>query len=184
MTNAFDFGALALPQNFSEQIGVKKQLITVNVKKPHKQEFVRVHPGEDYCRHLALIEFAEDDCFYAVAPTLVTELSDLIVPATLFTAITRQGTVFLWPVRLPGPDGKSHGSWDSQRAAAEQATKDWIRLQWNKEAGAYDLFVAPGLTVEPDWPETPFNDLLELAFKGHLIDTPDHLVIKKLRGLA
>lgn len=182
--NTFDFASLKLPQNFSEQIGVKKLLTTVNVKKPNKQEFIRVRGGDEFQRHLALIDYEEDDCFYAVAPNLVDDLADLLVPATLYTAVTRQGTVFLWPVRLPGPDGKSHGSWDSQRVAAEQATKQWLRIQWNKEAGAYDMFVAPGITDAPAWPDTPFNDLLKLAFKGRLIDSADHLVVKKLRGLA
>ncbi len=180
----FDFSSLKLPQNFSEQIGVKKLLTTVNVKKPHKQEFIRVHASADYQRHLALIDHEEDDCMYAVAPALYDELADLLVPATLFTAVTRQGTAFLWPVRLPGSDGKSHGSWDSQRAAAERATSEWLRIQWNKEAGAYDMFVAPGLTDEPTWPDMSFDELLKLAFKGRLIDSADHLVVKKLRGLA
>jgi hypothetical protein len=180
----FDFDSLKLPQNFSEQVGVKKLLTTVNVKRPHRQEFARVHSEVAYRRDLALVDYMEDDSFYAVAPNLVTELIDLLVPYTLFTAVTRQGTPFLWPVRLPGADGKSHGSWDSQRIAAERAMKDWLRIQWNKEAGAYDVFVAPGLHEEPVWPDMSFNELLKLAFKGRLIDSPEHLVIQKLRGLA
>ncbi len=111
MSDAFDFESLKLPQNFSEHVGVKKHLLAVNVSKPSKQTFFRVHEDKAYQRNVALIDFDEDDCFYAVAPQLVSDLSDLLVPATLFTAVTRQGTVFLWPVRLPGPDGKSHSSW-------------------------------------------------------------------------
>lgn len=181
---SFDFEDLKLPQNFSEQIGVKKLLTSVSVRKPSKQEFLRVHRGADYCRDLPLIEFKEDDTFYAVAPALINELSDLLVPASVYTAITRQGTPFLLPVKLPGPDGKSHPAWDSKRAAAEHAKREWLRIQWNKEANGFDIFVAPGLKEEPVWPDLSFSELLKLGFQGRLIDTPDHLVIRKLRGLA
>jgi len=184
VAGGFDFSSLALPQNFSEQVGVKKLLTTVGVRKPGKQEFVRVHPDAAYQRSVGLIEYKEDDSVYAVVPGLFEELSDLMLPFTLLTVVTRQGTVFLWHVRLPGPDGNSHGSWDSQRIAAEKAMKDWLRIQWNREAGAYDMFVAPGLSDQPVWPEMSFDELLKLAFGARLIDSPDHLVVKKLRGLA
>lgn len=182
--DTFDFDALTLPQNFAEQVGVKKLLTTVDVKRPHKQTFVRVHPVETYRRNVGLIHLEEDGNFYAVAPNLIGELGDVMVPVTVFTAVTRQGTVFLWPVPLPGADGKSHGSWDSQRMAAERATRQWLRIQWNKEAGAYDVFLAPNLNEEPAWPDMAFNELLKLAFRGRLIDSTDHLVIRKLKGLA
>ena len=38
--------------------------------------------------------------------------------ATIRTAINRQGNVFLWPIRMPGPDGKIL-EW--HRSAAEAA---------------------------------------------------------------
>ena len=184
MSSAFDFDSLRLPQNFSEHVGLVKKLTTVGTRKPHKQAFIRVRPDEEYRRDVPLIDFEEDDCFYAVAPNLIAELSDLLVPVTLFTAATRQGTVFLWPIRLPGPDGKSHASWDSQRLAAERAMKEWLRIEWNREAMAYEMFVAPGLRDEPTWPDLPFSELLSIAFRGRVIDSLDHIVVKKLRGLA
>ena len=184
MTDGFDFGDLKLPQNFGEQVGVKKLLTAVNVRKPNKQEFFRVRSGADYQRDLALIDFDEDDSFYAVAPELFADLGDLLVPMTLFTAITRQGTVFLLPVRLPGSDGTPHPAWVSRRAAAEHAMSHWLRMGWNRESSAYDVFVAPALNEEPAWPDMAFNDLLKLAFQGRLIDSADHLVVRKLRGLA
>ncbi len=40
----FDPASLRLSQNFHESLGVKKALITVPVRKPGKQDFIRVHP--------------------------------------------------------------------------------------------------------------------------------------------
>jgi hypothetical protein len=36
---------LKLDQNFSEAIGVKKQITTIPIRKPGRQDFIRVHPG-------------------------------------------------------------------------------------------------------------------------------------------
>ncbi len=42
--------------------------------------------------------------------------------------------------------------------------------------------VAVGDLPEPEWPTEPFRDLFRIAFRGRLIDTRDHLVLKRLRG--
>jgi hypothetical protein len=34
-----------------------------------------------------------------------------------------------------------------------------------------------------NWPETPFNEVLETAFKGRVIDSEDHPIVRRLRGL-
>jgi hypothetical protein len=39
---------LKLDQNFSESIGVKKQISTIPIRKPGRQDFIRVHPDESY----------------------------------------------------------------------------------------------------------------------------------------
>jgi hypothetical protein len=43
-TSLFDPSVLRLSQNFSEATGVKKLVTTVPVRKPNKQDFIRVHP--------------------------------------------------------------------------------------------------------------------------------------------
>ena len=42
--NPFDPAALRLDQNFADSAGVQKLIVTVPVRKPHKQDFIRVHP--------------------------------------------------------------------------------------------------------------------------------------------
>jgi hypothetical protein len=64
----------------------------------------------------------------------------------------------------------------------ELAQEQWVRVTANMSLGAYDVFVATGQHPDPTWPEQSFAELLRLGFKGHYIDSPDHPVLKKLRG--
>ena len=105
-----------------------------------------------------------------------------LVPATIYTAINRQGVVHLWPVRLPGPDGK-HNAWHrSAETAVDVAMHRWVRLAANMSLGAYEAFEASANIPEPTWPDLSFAELLKIAFQDRLVDRPDHPVILKLLG--
>ena len=43
----FDLEKLRFRQDFTKIAGVKKALISIAVRKPHRQEFIRVRSGED-----------------------------------------------------------------------------------------------------------------------------------------
>jgi hypothetical protein len=64
----FDLSALRLSQNFLETAGVKKQLLTVPVRKPNPQDFVRVHPDPAYRADLLAVELKDDRETYVVRP--------------------------------------------------------------------------------------------------------------------
>jgi hypothetical protein len=178
----FDPSALRLPNDFGSTTGVKKLLTRVPVGKPSKESWFRVHPGEDYRGDFGIIDLKDENEIYLVTPDLQLELSELIVPASLYTTITRQGVLSLWRVRLPKDDEKDHTAWQSAREAVSRATQRWTRIQWNFGTNAYDIYEATGITVEPDWPDVSFRDILETAFKDSLVSTADHPVIRKLRG--
>jgi uncharacterized protein YbdZ (MbtH family) len=182
----FDLASLRLGQNFNETVGVKKLLRTVPVRKPSKQDFVRVHPDPAYRENFAVIELKEDrgEEYLVAGGGLAAELAPEIVNKTLFTMINRQNVVSLWPVRLPGPDGKEMDWHRSAREAAEEAMTKWLRVTANMSLGAYDMIVAEGITSQPVWPEVSFQELIRIAFKDRLITSLDHPVIKRLRGLS
>lgn len=115
-----------------------------------------------------------------VARSLPHEISNY----TLFTSINRQGVLFLWPVRLPGGDGRVNDWHSSAEEAATKAITKWVRVQANMSLWAYEMFVAEAQYDEPEWPRYSFRELLRIAFsKGRFIDTLDHQVIKRLRRL-
>ena len=180
----FNLDNLRLSQSFTETAGVKKLLTTVPVHKPSPQDFVRVHPGPEFRENFPVIELKDDREEYIVTARLVPELVGEFVNKTLFTAINRQGVIFLWPVRLPDPEGKQMEWWRSMREAAELGMQQWVRVKANMSLGAYEMSVAESVMSEPTWPEKTYQDLIKLAFRDRLITSLDHPVIKRLRGLT
>lgn len=178
----FDPERLRLSQDFAANVGVRKALLTVPVCKPNRQSFVRVHPDEDWRIATAILELKEEREVYLVDPSLWDELPGEIVPMELFTAITRQRVVFLWPVRLPAEDGRRHEWHRSAAEAAEMAMRKWIKVQANMNLGAYEVYEATGNLPEPEWPEKTFEELLQIAFRDRFINNLDHVVLKRLRG--
>ena len=181
--NPFDPAALRLDQSFADSVGVKKHLMTVPVRKPNRQDFVRVHPDPTYrLTPAAIIEIKEDREVYLVTPNMAQELPGEFAAATLFTAINRQGVLILRPVKLPGADGK-HNEWHRSAAeAAELAMNRWLRLTANMSLGAYEVFEATGDLLEPEWPKIPFTEILKIAFRDRIVDRADHPLVQRLRG--
>jgi hypothetical protein len=182
----FDPAALRMDQSFAEGLAVKKLLNVVHVAKHGQQDFVRVHPSEDYrISPVALLELKDDREMYLVTPAIQPELAGELAAYTLFTAANRQGVIRLWPVRLPDPTGK-YNTWHKSAAdAAELAQRKWIRLTPNMNNKCYDLYEASASIPDHDWSEVPpFKQLLTIAFRDRLIDRIDHPVILRLRGLA
>ena len=165
-----------------ESLGVKKVLTVVPCSKPNKHNFVRVHPDATYHLETAIFEDKIQGENYLVAPDLWADLSLEVSPVLLFTAVTRHNDVFLWPVKLPGLDGRKNHWHESALAAAELAMKDWVRMSANMPAGRYDVAVATGSLPDPIWPTETFQDLLRRCFENRFIDSPDHVVAQKLRG--
>jgi hypothetical protein len=180
----FDPASLRLSQDFTASMGVKKALLAVPVRKPDKSWFVRVHPEESYRLQTAVIELKEDRETYLVAPALWPELAAeaTFSPRALFTAANRQGVVFIWPVRLPGPDGRIDEWSRTALEAAQMAAESWVRVAANMSLGAYDVFRATGQFPEPEWPDLSFKELLRIAFKDRFISDLNHPVLRRLRG--
>jgi hypothetical protein len=181
----FDLTTLRLASNFAETSGVKKLLRMVPVRKPNRQEFVRVHSDPSYRENFAMIELKEDrEIFLIAGAGLASELAAEATNVTLFTAINRQGVLFLWPVRLPAPDGREMVWHSTAREAAAEAMTAWTRVSANMALGAYEIAVAEGISTEPQFPNLSFQELLRIAFRDRLITDLNHPVVKRLRGLA
>jgi hypothetical protein len=178
----FDVSKLRLDQSFVESAGVKKLLTTVPVRKPYKQEFIRVHPNLAYRDAFAVIEWSEDREFYILTPEIARALPGEFVMVHLFTAINRQDVLFLWPVKLPGPDGKTLRWHTSAAEAAEYAMSNWTRVRANLGLGAYEWGKATGSISEPKWPDLSFTDILRIAFKDKYVSSLDHALLKRIRG--
>jgi uncharacterized protein YbdZ (MbtH family) len=178
-----DLDSLRLNTDYTETVGVKKLLRTVPVRKPGPQDWVRVHP-ELRLTPAALLEIRDDREMYFVLPSAAPELTGEYYVATLYLATNRQGTPSLWPVRLPGPDGKLLDWHRSAQQAAEIAQTQWTRLRANMNLGAYEIQVADGTAAipEPKWPVESFEEILNIAFRDRFISDIQHPVVQRLRG--
>jgi hypothetical protein len=167
----------------SADVGVKKRLLIVPVGKPGRHDFVRTHPSPDYRTVAALIRFSDERDFYLVSGAVGADLEGEHFLATLHLTINRQGTVSLWPVPLPGADGK-HSTWHrSATMAAEQAQTKWVSLRSNMNLRAYDIFEAINKNIpEPEWPEESMEVIVQIAFRDRYVDSLNHPVVKRLWG--
>jgi len=153
------------------------------VKKPSGQDFIRVHPSTAFRLPVAIIELRDDRETFLVLPAIARDIPGEYNTVTMYTYINRQGVVFLWPVRLPGPDGRQLEWHRSAAEAAEMAMKRWVRVKANMSLGAYEVYEAAATIPEPGWPpDLTFQQMLTIAFKGRLVDSFDHPVLKRLRG--
>jgi hypothetical protein len=175
---------LKLSQNFVDKIQVKKKLRTVRIKRPNKQWWIRVRPGAEWRINLALIELRDsgEDTIYGVLDDLYPEVAEEAALKTLFLGITRQGTLFLWPIKLPDSEGKIDSWNESAMALAKTAMEKWIRVLSNREGGFYVAMEPENDLPDPKWPEEGFEEIIAIAFKNNLIDDYDHPVLKQLRG--
>jgi hypothetical protein len=182
ISDPFDLASLRLSQDFEDTVGVKKLLRTIPTRKPNTQDFVRTHPSEDYRLLARCVDLKDDRELFLVRPEVAHELVGETVVKTLFTAINRQGVLFVWPVSVPALDAKQLEWWRSMREAAEFAMHSWVRVKANMDLGAYEIFEAGSLMADPVWPEISFQEILRIAFRDRIIDRIDHPVVKRLRG--
>ena len=180
---SFQVDELLLPQNYGEMAGAKKMWEHIGVGKPKKYDFFRVLDDEKYILPtVGIIEIKEEGETYVIVGSLQAELTNYITPALLCVTMTRQKVLRIWPVKLPG---ERRNAWhDTALIAFETAKEEWICLQPNMYAGHYDIHKAVAEMPEPEWPvaDLSFQQILEIAFRGFLVDTLDHPLIKRLTG--
>lgn len=154
------------------------------VRKPDKAWWVRVHPGEGYRLTALVLERREERETYLVSRDLrdALEGESSVSPRLIVTAVNRQGTVFLWPAKLPDASGKLDAWSSTMMDAVERASGVWVRVQANMAAGHYDVWEAPANLPEPQWPSETFTQLLRVAFRDRHIDSLDHPLLRELRG--
>jgi hypothetical protein len=174
--------SLRLSQNFDALTGVKKALLTVPLRKPHKYEWFRTQPEWQFDAPVLKMRGDRKDDIFVVAEHIVPLLPDEVTPTRFTGTVTRQDVFMLWPVRLPGRDGR-HDEWSRTAIdAAQMARTSWIRMTANLHLGAYDVFQPVAEFPDPVWPDMDWNAILKLAFKNHVIDAGDHPAIRQLRG--
>jgi len=179
-----DLAALRLSPENATLVGSREVLTHVPVRKPNRTEFFRVHPAPEMSLVTAVfLDKEENECFF-VSPEMRDALLGEVRPVLLLTVITRQGVVSIWPMRI-ATDGSRRDAWaETSAEAAKLAKHKWIRMPADKSLGGYRIYEAQGELSEPVWPDKTLQQLLEMAFRDRVIDSENHPVIRKLRGIS
>jgi hypothetical protein len=170
-----DLASIRISDDYASSASVK-EIFRIPVHKPNKQVFFRAH--KTLVIDTKILERKEENETYVVVPALWEELDTELSTKRLILCISRQTDLFVWPIGLGG--GNLWGQ--SALEASEVAMKGWIRLVANRGAGMYEIYRPAKPLAEPHWPEMTIQEMLSKAFRGYVIDTLEHPVVKELRG--
>ena len=177
-----DLNRYRVPQSFSATGAVKQTLNSVPVRKPGKQAFIFLLPGEEWTTTVPALVTEEDRAYYLLTPEVAAnEDPELIKIVRLSTYIERSGVIALWPVNL-SRDGHSNPWTDSVLDIVTNMTGRWLNVRASQSHGAYLVSEPAMVFPEPAVPAYSLARLASVAFKGKVIDTSDHIVLKRLRG--
>jgi hypothetical protein len=183
-SDELDLDALRIDASQVEGVAAKVPL-TIQVRKPPKQEWIRVHPEPSYRLTVGAIDLKEEGEFYVAGAGMREQLvgSEAAV-YTLYTYINRVGVLRLWPIRQADPDGKQNEWHRTAEKAAEFAMRGWVRVVSNRSLGAYEIMQATVHVPDPVWPDLSMGEIVRVALKdrGLIVDHPDHPVLRKLQG--
>jgi hypothetical protein len=176
--------ALRLSADAAAVVGTSEILSHVPVRKPNRHEFFRTRAETEFWFDTGVFEDREERETFLVTPKMRDALVGEIKPVLLVPTITRQNVLILWPLKLP-TEGQRHNGWmETAREAAELAKTKWVRLAADMGLGGYRIYQAEGELSEPEWPDKPLREILQIAFRDRTVDSENHPVVRRLRGRA
>jgi hypothetical protein len=167
-------------------VGTKEIVSKIPVRKPARHEFIRTCANEE----MSLITYAYEDKetreIYFVPPEMVRSMFALgeLLTVKLVPAVTKQGVALLIPAKLPSEGASATGWHETMLVAIERAKKAWIRMSADMGLGGYRIYQAVGDLGEPDFPDLSLGEMLEIGFQGHVIDSEEHPIFRRLTGQA
>jgi hypothetical protein len=173
-----DLAALGRP--LDEVLPSEKVLTSLPVRKPKRDEWVRLHPEI----HARVYVYESENSWYVVLPDVIEPLLDVVRYVEISLAVNYSGTPFAWPVPVP-TESKPHRAHLTAFGGAEQARREWIRISWGD--GEYDIYRRKSAKVDPKWPAEigSASEMLRFASKAggfEVIDSMDHPVVRGLLG--
>ena len=163
-------------------IGRKKR-ITIAARKPSKYDWVRVHPDPQQRAECSILELKDGmETEYHLVDQDIAEahLQGFAFNFMVFRAVDTLAVEFLWLARMPR-SGRRPCRWHTTALeAAEFAMEHWTNVVAN-ERGYYDFFPAEREVPEPQWSTLTLDEMLEIAFKGFVINDEESPIIKRIR---
>jgi hypothetical protein len=177
-----DFDGLKLPQNFDQLLKTKRIITNIPLRKPYKHEWVMTHSEwEQPATALKLSGDRKEDLYLLHVDLATTLPADLITGMSFVPTVTKQGTLIMWPLRLPRTDGRSDTWATSALNGAHVARTRWVQLHADMPASAYIYLTSEAQgAAEPAWPDLSWSAMRELAFRERFITSLDHPVLQDI----
>lgn len=180
-TGRLELADLALDPQYTADDAVTERVQTViPICKANPKKYIQIHPA--WYQEVAAVDLGDRSGIYVVHRKLQEELVDEIIPVGLFVGLTKQGSLFVLPVKLAGRNGKMHDASRSALLAIEIAKTAWVRIQWNDETKSYDVRKRRQPLSPPVWPAMTFEQIITVALSDRVIDALDHPAVRELRG--
>jgi hypothetical protein len=183
IADAGDLSSLWLDTKLGDGL-TETHVYKVPIGKP--KDFFRVHPDPAYRRKAEIythkIEGQIDEQHYLIDRPMHGVI-DEARPCTLVVCIYRDGTLRLWPLKLPRDGERDNNAWVTARAAARSAMDRWVKVVWKRDA-FHTRDALPGYAPDPDYKTLPsFDELVTAACGEHgIIRDRDHPIVKNLFG--
>lgn len=180
--NPFDPASLRISEKDTQELGVEIAIVELPCRKPRKQEWVRAH--REHFLDVLLFKMEDTGEHYLVSDAMRndSDLFEMARPTRIRLAVTRAGSPFLWPVPLP-IDLSAGASWHRSGLQCQGIAIDrWVRVTADHAASAYQPRTTTANLPNPVWPKQSLAQLLELSFRARFIDSPDHPILRLLRG--
>ncbi len=177
-TSEVDFGRFRLDQGFDA--GAIQEMLP-QVRKPTRHNWFMAKADPSFHFATKLYE-AEDRTMYLVAPALQEELEKEMTARVIVPCLTRQGSLLLWPVRLPDDSGQTSSWTTSGLAALRAAMRGWIRIVADVVGGEYRIHHPRAPLDPPEWPDLSLHEMLKMAFREGVIESRNHRELRRLRG--
>lgn len=173
-----------ISQNYADHLQTRKTAVLVPVKKPDPQEWVYIHPDAGWRDSVGVLEDKANREIYVVEPELLPEISESLIPKLLVAYVSRSGSHALWPIRLPNEAGRQDTYNRSALEIVHRFAGQWIRVLHSESNRCYEVLemAATVEMPEPKWPGGGFAYLFGVAFKGNIIASLEHPLLKTLRG--
>src|SRR5215203_2502436 len=120
---------------------------------------------------------------YLVTADKRKELAGDLRPLFLTPAMTRQDVLMIWALPMP-IEGRANDWHERAWLAKERAKGNWVRMAADMTMGTYRLYEPPVVHPNPVWPNKTLEELLEVALAGKVIESLDHPLVRRLRGIT
>jgi hypothetical protein len=153
------------PEDFSARLETAPK-----VRSPRANEDVRCR--EDWCCQDIMLTKHESK-LYLVNASLSQALSGQLFRGSLYAAASETSEIFIWSVKL---------SAQTAVEAAKAACESWCRVKWDHASKSYKIEKSGKQHAEPKWRFTSFDQLIESAFAGRVLNSTEQEVVQEILG--